>query len=226
LLRWQHPRRGLLAPGEFQPALNDPSLRAELGLFALNRVFDHIVNLRDKSIAIGQIAINLTNSDFRSNIYYSTFLRRLAETGIEADKFCFEVTEGMFLGQSQTRVQLGLKQLHSCGAEIALDDFGTGFASLTHLRELPIDRIKIDRSFIENIITSPEDQAIVRGVIDIAKSIGKVVTAEGVETEQQANKLRQMRCDYLQGWYFSQAVPHYQIPKLISSINQTNISQE
>jgi EAL domain-containing protein (putative c-di-GMP-specific phosphodiesterase class I) len=124
---------------------------------------------------------------------------------IGPNQFCVEVTEGMFLGRSQQRVAAGLTRLHKAGVEVAFDDFGTGYASLTHLRHLPIDRLKIDRSFVANIAVSPEDRAIVRGIIEIAHSLGKVVTAEGVETMEQINFLRRMKCDLLQGWHFSKA---------------------
>lgn len=105
----------------------------------------------------------------------------------------------------QKRITTDLARLHEAGIEIVLDDFGTGYASLAHLRHLPIDRLKIDRSFVANVIISPEDRAIVRGIIEIAHSLGKVVTAEGVEIMEQVSLLRRMKCDLLQGWCFGEA---------------------
>lgn len=205
LMRWRHSQRGLLTPAAFQEGFSDPAMRATLGMFMLERVFRDAVRLRKKRVKLNRIAINLTNSEFRSDEFLERFFQLSGETGIGPESFCVEVTEGMFLGLNQKRVERGLHRLHDAGVEVALDDFGTGYASLTHLRQLPIDRLKIDRSFVSNIVASREDQAIVRGIIDIAHSLGKVVTAEGVETVEQADILSQMSCDMLQGWYFGKA---------------------
>lgn len=207
LMRWRHPRLGLLTPGQFSEGFEDQAVRAALGMFMLERAFKDIATFRRQGIPLRRVAMNLTNSDFRSDIFLDRFFELCAETGIPPAQFCVEVTEGMFLGLNQKRVDSGLRRLHQGGVEIALDDFGTGYASLTHLRHLPIDRLKIDRSFVANMVASPEDRAIVRGVIEIAHSLGKVVTAEGVETVEQVNLLRRMKCDMLQGWYFSKACP-------------------
>lgn len=205
LMRWRHPRSGMLTPGHFADGFQDSAVRAALGMFMLERIFQDVATLRQQGLPLRRVAMNLTNSDFRSDAFLDRFFELCDETGISPDQFCVEVTEGMFLGLNQKRVNAGLRRLHAAGVEIALDDFGTGYASLTHLRELPIDRLKIDKSFVANMVASREDSAIVRGVIDIAHSLGKVVTAEGVETVEQAGRLRTMGCDLLQGWYFSKA---------------------
>lgn len=218
LMRWQHPSRGLVTPAGFGAAFEEPAMRATLGMFMLERVFRDMAALRDAGVALGRVAINLTNSDFRSDAFLDRFFSLCALTGIAPERFCVEVTEGMFLGRDQKRVDGGLRRLHAAGVEVALDDFGTGFASLTHLRQLPIDRLKIDRSFIANIVTTPEDQAIVSGVIAIAHSLGKTVTAEGVETADQLRLLLAMKCDLLQGWYFSKASPVEALPATLAAM--------
>jgi len=205
LMRWRHPRRGLLTPGHFPEGFEDPAVRAALGMFVVERIFRDVAALRGQGVPLRRVAMNLTNSDFRSDAFLDRFFELCAATGIGPDQFCVEVTEGMLLGLNQKRVERGLHRLHEAGVEVALDDFGTGYASLTHLRTLPIDGLKIDKSFVANMVTSPEDRAIVRGVIDIAHSLGKSVTAEGVETAEQVDLLRRMKCDLLQGWYFSKA---------------------
>ncbi|HEX2840461.1 putative bifunctional diguanylate cyclase/phosphodiesterase [Hyphomicrobium sp.] len=205
LMRWRHPQRGLLTPAVFQEGFSDPAVRATLGQFMLERVFRDVGQLRKKGVPLNRVAINLTNSDFRSDSFLDRFFELSNETGVGPQCFCVEVTEGMFLGLNQKRVEEGLHRLHDAGVEVALDDFGTGYASLTHLRQLPIDRLKIDRSFVANMVTSKEDQAIARGIIEIAHSLGKAVTAEGVETLEQVELLSQMNCDLLQGWYFGKA---------------------
>jgi len=224
LMRWRHPRCGLLTPPAFQDAFTDPSLRAVLGLFMLKRVFRDMAALRDLGQPLGRVAINLTNSDFRSDVFLDHLFHLFAETGIRPDQFCVEITEGMLLGLHQKRVEDGVWRLHEAGVAIALDDFGTGYASLTHLRTLPIDRLKIDRSFVTNMIASPEDQAIVRGVIDIAHSLGMKVVAEGVETGQQVEMLSRMGCDMLQGWYFAKACEAPRLPALLAGMQRIDRS--
>lgn len=218
LMRWRHPTLGLLTPAAFLAGFEDPAMRATLGAFMLERVFRDVRTLLDGGMALKRVAMNLTNSDFRSEVFLDRFFQLCRETGIGPDKFCVEVTEGMFLGRDQKRVERGLRRLHEAGVEVALDDFGTGFASLTHLRQLPIDRLKIDRSFIANLVTSPEDQAIVSGIIDIAHSLGKVVTAEGVETLDQVELLLRMECDLMQGWYFSKACAVDILPQVVRTM--------
>lgn len=218
LMRWRHPTRGTITPRDFSVAFDDPAVRAALGMFMLERVFDDIETLLNDGLTLRRVGINLTNSDFRSDGFLDTFFRRCAQTGIGPDRFCMEVTEGMFLGRDQNRVNQGLRRLHAAGVEVALDDFGTGYASLTHLQELPIDRLKIDRRFISNITTSRKDQAIVSGIINIAHGLGKVVTAEGVETADQVATLLRMKCDFLQGWYFSKACDVKSLPEVISQL--------
>ncbi|MDE7548526.1 EAL domain-containing protein [Acetobacter fabarum] len=205
LARWDHPQRGIIGPTDFHIALTDPATCAIFGLYMLEHVFDDMVIMRDKGICFGRVAINLTNADFRSDAFLERFFNRCAQTAIDPEQFCVEVTETMLLGDDQKRVERGLRQLHGVGVEVALDDFGTGYASLTHLREFPIDRLKIDRRFVSNIEMLSEDYVIVRGVIDIAHGLGKTVTAEGIETAQQAKILLDMHCDSLQGWLFSKA---------------------
>lgn len=218
LMRWDHPQRGIVGPNAFAVGFEDPSVRAALGMFMLERVFADVADMVASAMLFRRIAINLTNSDFRSDEFLDRFFQLSQETGISPGRFCVEVTEGMFLGRDQVRVEQGLQRLHRAGVEIALDDFGTGFASLTHLRQLPVDRLKIDRSFVANISTSQEDQAIVKGVIEIAHSLGKVVTAEGVETDDQVRLLSNMGCDHFQGWYFSKAIEASKLAVVVGDI--------
>ncbi|MFT3804170.1 MAG: EAL domain-containing protein [Burkholderiaceae bacterium] len=223
LMRWRHPQRGLLSPSAFQEGFSDHQVRAALGMYMLERVFRDVTRFLADGLSLGLIAINLTNSDFRSDSFLDRFFELSAQSGIPPTRFCVEVTEGMLLGRSQKRVHLGLRRLHRAGVEVALDDFGTGFASLTHLRQLPIDRLKIDRSFTANMASSREDQAIVRGVIEIAHSLGAHVTAEGIETIEQIELLAGMKCDMFQGWYFAKACAPDRLAPLLDRIPQISI---
>lgn len=205
LLRWNHPQKGLIAPGEFLFNLNDPGLQAAIGTFVVERAFLDLKSMIAKGLPVGRVAINVTSADFRSDAFVNRFFELSRQTGIPPSRFCIEVTEGVMLGREAQHVEGRLARLHEAKAEIAIDDFGTGFASLTHLRRMPVDRIKIDRSFVSNVTSSAEDIAIVKGVAVIAHGMNMSVTAEGVETREQADCLRELGCDSLQGWYFSKA---------------------
>lgn len=218
LLRWQHPQLGLLTPSYFSEGLEDLGVRTALGIFVVQQVFKDLLQLHERDIRPVKIGINLTNSDFRSSAFIDRFFELCEETGIPPTQFCMEVTEGIFLGHHQKRVESGLRRLHAGGVEVALDDFGTGYASLTHLRKLPTDRLKIDMSFVANMASCAEDRAIVRGIIDIAHSLKKAVTAEGVETREQVDLLREMNCDLLQGWYFAKASPVDELAGVLASM--------
>ena len=218
LMRWRHPQRGLLTPGAFEEGFSDPAVRAALGLFMLERVFQDLSRSPARDLPLGRVAMNLTNSDFRSDAFVDRFFALCTETGLGPQHFSVEVTEGMFLGSHQKRVEDGLQRLHDAGVEIALDDFGMGYASLTHLRQLPLDRLKIDRSFVSNMAASREDRAIVRGIVDIAHSLGKLVTAEGVKTLEQVELLCTMGCDHLQGWHFGKACAPDRLLDVLSSL--------
>ena len=218
LLRWKHPEHGLTSPGAFLPDIEDPGLQAAIGMYVVERAFDDLAKIIAQALPIGRVAINVTNADFRSETFVDRFFDLSRQTGVSPHRFCIEVTEGVFLGRDFQHVEGRLRQLHEAGVEIALDDFGTGFASLTHLRRMPIDRIKIDRSFISNITTNEADVAIVRGVIDIAHGMGKLVVAEGVETREQVDLLRDFGCDYMQGWYFAKPYNRERLPWVMKQI--------
>lgn len=218
LLRWQHPRLGIISPERFTSGMNDPAIQAEIGLFVMQRVLTDFAAMRQQGLTIGRVALNLTNADLRSDTFSNRFFELCETLDIKPSQICVEVTEGMFLGRGTASMQARLARFHSAGVEVALDDFGTGYASLTHLRQLPFDRLKIDRSFITNIMKSQEDLAIVRGIIGIAHSLGKRVTAEGVETADHAELLLRLGCDHLQGWHFAKATPPALLGDVLASM--------
>lgn len=218
LLRWRHPVLGLLTPGAFLTEMDDPGLEAAIGMFVLENAFKDMKRMFERRMPVGHIAINVTNADFRSDQFVDRFFELSMQTGIPLNRFCIEVVEKVFLGNDFQRFRGRLSRLHDAGVKIALDDFGTGFASLTHLRRIPIDRIKIDRSFIADLTTSVEDRAVVKGIIDIAHAIGKTVIAEGVETREQAALLHDLDCDHLQGWYFAKACTVERLPYVLSHL--------
>jgi diguanylate cyclase (GGDEF)-like protein/PAS domain S-box-containing protein len=220
LLRWQHPERGLLSPGAFLTEINDPGLESEIGMFVVERAFKDMARILEEGLPVDRLAINVANADFRSDRFVDRFFELSAQTGISPSRFCVEVVEQVFLGTNFQSFQDRLFRLHDAGVELALDDFGTGFASLTHLRRIPIDRVKIDRGFISCLPASVEDLVIVKGIIDIAHALGKSVTAEGIETEEQATLLQQLGADGLQGWYFSKACTVENLPNVLIQLSR------
>jgi EAL domain-containing protein (putative c-di-GMP-specific phosphodiesterase class I) len=218
LMRWRHPDRGLLLPAAFRKGFAEPRIRAAFGMYMLDRVFNDLASFYEQGLALDRVAINVTGSDLRSQAFLDRFFELSSRTGIPPLAFCVEITEGTLIGRSQTPIQRGLRRLHDAGVEIALDDFGTGFASLTHLRQLPIGRLKVDRSFIANMVASKRDQAIVRGIIDIAHNLDAIVVAEGAESIEQVELLAEFGCDMVQGWYFGRACEGHCLTALLNAM--------
>lgn len=216
LLRWRHPERGLLAPGAFGDVFESRRLMAEIGRLVQRQVIRQAAAWLRKGVPFERIKFNTSTADFEVPGYAKRLLARLASASVPTGCIGVEVTEGMFLGQRSTSIRHELAVLSENGIEIAFDDFGTGFASLTHLRELPIDRLKIDRSFVANIGTCPRNEKIVRGIVDLAHSLGMVVTAEGVETEEQFERLVQIGCDRMQGYFFAEVMPAARAARFLS----------
>ncbi|GAA4499746.1 putative bifunctional diguanylate cyclase/phosphodiesterase [Gluconacetobacter tumulicola] len=210
LLRWNHPELGLLAPPDFQILLMDetigPRLQDEVISIALSA-------LSDVGDGLAYIAVNFTGVHLRGAAAGRHILNRLQEAGVPPHRLCVEVTEGIALDHASDEIAEALHVLHTAGIRIAFDDFGTGYASLVHLLRFPVDIIKIDRSFVRQL-TMPARNAheIVRSVISLGKALHKQVVAEGIETEAQAAILRELGCDYGQGYLFARPGPLLQPP--------------
>jgi EAL domain-containing protein (putative c-di-GMP-specific phosphodiesterase class I) len=203
LLRWDHPQRGRLSPADFEEVFDDPKTSSEIGKWVLDRVVRQIADWEQAKLEFERVAINVTSADFALGGFAELVENTLHNYGVGPERICVEVTEHVFLGRSAVGVSDALHKLHEMGVEIALDDFGTGFGSLTHIKRFPIDRLKVDRSFVRDMETSPDNMAIVRTVAQLGDSLGLAITIEGVETESQLMLLRAMGCDSMQGFLFS-----------------------
>jgi EAL domain-containing protein (putative c-di-GMP-specific phosphodiesterase class I) len=215
LLRWRHPRKGLLGPGDFAGAFEDTDLAIAIGARVLDVAVRDMREWLDAGHEFGRVAINVTSAEFARGELAERVLDALAEKAVPPERLAIEVTESVFLGRGIEAVRHSLSKLHHAGVLIALDDFGTGYASLTHLKQFPVDRIKIDRSFISDIERDADDAAIVRAVVNLGHSLGIKTTAEGVETVSQAAYLRMNGCDFAQGFLFSKALPATRVPWLL-----------
>lgn len=215
LLRWNHPLHGLMTPERFANVL----VAERIGL----RIQEHVLELallwlREHGDAIEVLSVNFTSAQLAGTRSARRVLDRLAHHGIPASSLCVEVTEGVMLDRAADRILANLRTLHAAGVSIALDDFGTGYASLVHLRNIPVDRIKIDRSFVSGIDQHEGGtMAIVRAIVGLGRGLGKVVVAEGIETEAQALRLRQLGCQLGQGFLYGRPEP-----KLLECRRQTD----
>lgn len=221
LLRW-HDRDGQLrAPDSIEAAFEDPVLGTLLSDRMLAGVLDDVRRWTDAGIDFGHVAINITGVDFRRDDFVETICAALAERDLPATCIQIEVTENVFLGQGANEVKHVLQRLSAMGIRIALDDFGTGYASLSHLNQFPVDLLKIDRSFIRQIGSSVDADAISSTVINLGRCLGLEVIAEGVETPAQEAQLLNMGCDTGQGFLYSRALPAAEVPAAVSRLYET-----
>ena len=223
LLRWRHPRKGVLGPQKFGQIFEDPDLSVAIGERMLELTTRDMANWRASGCAFGHVAVNVSSGEFARGELPDRVLNALDAAGLPPECLVIEVTETVFLGRTAETVRRSLQTLHQAGVLIALDDFGTGYASLSHLRQFPVDRIKIDRSFVQDIEHDEDDAAIVRAVINLGRSLGIETVAEGVETAAQATYLRNNGCDFAQGFLYSKAIPAARIPSLLRNWNPAQV---
>lgn len=202
LLRWQHPTRGPISPAEFIPVAEASGLIEPIGRRVLLAACREAASWPDNI----RVAVNLSPRQFTGFGLAADVTRALEQSGLHPGRLELEITESIFLHDNQENVRI-LHQLKALGVAIALDDFGTGYSSLAYLRCFPFDKLKIDRSFIHDMTSSPENMAIVRAVIGLGKSFNAIVTAEGVETQAQFTALAGEGCDQLQGYLFGRPMP-------------------
>jgi len=201
LLRWQHKERGLLMPDRFIPIAEDTGLIIELGEWALREACRQARHWLDQGIVLESIAVNVAAPQIQRSDFVATVRRVLEETRLPPDRLELEVTENLIMDQAESTVSV-LKQLSDMGVHLSIDDFGTGYSSLAYLKRLPIDRLKIDRSFIRDLPRDEEDAAITRAVIALADSLGLRTIAEGVENEAQVALLKKLGCQQAQGYLY------------------------
>jgi diguanylate cyclase (GGDEF)-like protein len=209
LLRWNHPVRGLISPAEFIPVAEETGLIIPLGEWVLRRACQETAKWPDQI----KVAVNLSPSQLKSRNLTQLVVSALAESGMAADRLQLEITE-MVLMHNTFATLATLHQLRKLGVQIAMDDFGTGYSSLSYLRSFPFDKIKIDRSFIQDLSNGAEPLAIVHAVAGLARSLNMISTAEGVETQQQLDQLQSVGCTEMQGYLFSHARPAADIVRL------------
>ena len=218
LLRWRTPRGQIGMPGLIEAAFEDLEVAAQISDRMIDRVIADMRRWLDKGIEFHNVAVNASAAEFRRDNFAERVIDRLRRADIPARCFQLEITETVFLGRGAEYVHRALALLHLHGVRIALDDFGTGYASLRHLKQFPVDIIKIDQSFVRDMTADSGDEAIVRAVINLGRSLGIKVVAEGLETAEQERRLIELECDFGQGFLFSRAVAARRVPALLARL--------
>lgn len=219
LLRWQHPDLGTVLPSDFIPLLEETGLIVQVGDWVLQNALEQTARWHKAGYDDLKISINLSGRQFNNPEFVRTLESTIRDTSLSPRTIELELTESMLMRNASKTIS-ALNTLHQLGISIAVDDFGTGYSSLNYLRRFPISTLKIDRSFIRDVITDPDDRAITTAIIVMAQSLNLVVIAEGVETEDQMIFLESLDCNQVQGNIFSAAVSHMAITRMLST--QTN----
>ncbi|MGZ5168947.1 MAG: EAL domain-containing protein [Burkholderiales bacterium] len=206
LIRWNDPRTGLVPPGRFIPVLEETGLIYEVGRWALRKAIEDYLRWRNAALAPVRIAVNVSPLQLRHRAFIAEIEQAIAIDAHAAAGLELEITEGMIM-EDVKRSVASLQAIRAMGVTIAIDDFGTGFSSLGYLSKLPVDTVKIDRSFIMDMTAAPEGLALVSTIINLAHALKLKVVAEGVETEEQSRLLRLLNCDEMQGFLFSKPLP-------------------
>lgn len=214
LLRWSNAAHGTVEPDRFIPIAEECGMIESIGEWALRRAFRDMRQWSDAGIPHTRVAVNVSPCQFRDPLFGDKIADMLANAEIEPGMLSLEITEKVLMQGGRTSEAV-LTRLHQIGVDLVLDDFGTGFSSLGYLKRFWFKKVKIDRSFIDNIATDPDDAAIAKAVISMAHSLGIRVVAEGVETEPQCDFLRRNMCDEIQGFLFSKPVPAEQVADLL-----------
>jgi diguanylate cyclase (GGDEF)-like protein/PAS domain S-box-containing protein len=210
LLRWRHPEKGMISPADFIPVAEDIGLIVTLGEWVLRKACAEAATWPGDI----KIAVNLSPVQFRSRNLVQVVVAALAYSGLSPLRLELEITESLFLAETEANLAI-LHQLRALGVRISMDDFGTGYSSLSYLRSFPFDKIKIDRSFVKDLVGRPDCVAIVRAISGLGRSLNIITTAEGVETVDQLDWLRAEGCNEVQGFLFSAARPASEIAQLL-----------
>jgi diguanylate cyclase (GGDEF)-like protein/PAS domain S-box-containing protein len=210
LVRWRHPQRGLVGPSEFIPVAEECGLILPLGHWVLLTACRQVKAWLDQGIDMGEMAVNISAHQFRQPDFAESVRAILAETGLPANRLELEITESSIMHAVDDAIDI-MAALRNMGVRLAIDDFGTGYSSLAYLRRFPLDRLKIDRSFLADVDTDPDAASLLTSIVLLGRSLGLQLVAEGVENFAQAEFLRTLECERVQGFHFYQPVPADQV---------------
>ncbi len=200
LIRWNHPKLGLVAPSDFIPLAEETGLIHDIGRWVLENACLQTKKWQDSEMSYLSVSVNVSANQFQQENFVEEVMEALHKSGLESQYLNLELTESVML-RNVSRSILIMKELQRMGVKVSIDDFGTGYSSLSYLKNLPINTLKIDRSFINNLRDDQSDMAIVKAIITMGLGLKVKIVAEGVETEEQFNLLKQLNCHYAQGFY-------------------------
>jgi diguanylate cyclase (GGDEF)-like protein len=218
LMRWQHPERGMVPPSDFIPVAEEMGLIVQLGEWALRQACAEATEWPDEVC----VSVNLSPLQFSKGNLVSSVMSALASAGLPASRLELEITESVLLEKSERNITI-LNQLRDLGVRISMDDFGTGYSSIGYLRSFPFDKIKIDQSFVRDLLVDEGSLAIVRAIAGLGVSFGMITTAEGVETEEQMRCLNLEGCIEVQGYLYSRPVPADEIVGVLASLDNRRL---
>jgi EAL domain-containing protein (putative c-di-GMP-specific phosphodiesterase class I) len=216
LIRWTHPIRGAVAPGQFIPIAEDCGLILPIGRWGLREACRQAQQWIEAGLPLGTIAVNISAMEFRDEKFLEGVFKVLDDTGLDPRALELELTESVLMKRADAAESI-LKILRARGVQVAIDDFGTGYSSLSYLRRFQIDALKIDQSFVRQIGTGGAETTIVTAVIGMGRSLNLRVIAEGVETQDELAFLQAHQCDEAQGYYLSRPVPPEQFARLLEA---------
>lgn len=213
LVRWEHPTMGLITPSKFLPVAEETGFIIDLDQWVIKRAIQQIVQWYKKGFNPGILALNLTMKQLHQKDFISSFKELLAETGCKTEYLEFEVAEGQIMNHPEDAISV-LNALRDMGIGLSIDDFGTGYSSLSYLKRLPINKLKIDKTFIDGLPDEEEDVGIAKAIIALAKSLKLGVIAEGVETKEQRDFLVEHGCENIQGYFYSKPLLAHEMEKM------------
>lgn len=219
LIRWQSPDYGFVSPGDFIPLAQESGLIVQVGEWVLNRACSQIVEWRSRGVHTVPVSVNMSARQFMQRGLDKIVAQALQVSGLEGQALYLEITEQMVMDNVEANIET-MYLLKALGVKLAIDDFGTGYSSLSYLKRFPLDILKIDQSFVRDIASDSSDRAIASIIINIAQELGMGVIAEGVETQEQLQTLREEGCDIYQGFYFSKPVPADDFIQLLVKTNR------
>jgi diguanylate cyclase len=227
LVRWQHPERGLLPPAEFIQVAEDTALIVPLGEWVMREACRQRKEWREAHLngSTPRLFLNMSARQLARPDLISTISQVVGESGVSGEDLGVEIAESVLMEDIESTL-LTLKQMKELGLSLSIDDFGTGFSSLSHLKHLPVDTLKVDKSFVDGLGRDPDDSAIVSAAVSLAHALRLTAVAEGVERDRQLSELKQLGCDRFQGYFFAKPMPGESLSRLLATTQGTSMTAE
>ncbi len=216
LVRWMHPEKGFISPGKFIPMAEETGLIVSLGEWILKKACSDLKLLQNEGLNLPQISVNLSPLQFNESLTGARIEQILTEFALAPTNLDLELTESALVENSESAKKT-LEEFKNIGISLSLDDFGTGYSSLSYLQQFPFDYLKIDQSFVRNLVNNPSNMAIITAILNMARSLNLKVIAEGVETEKELTFLKMQKCDIIQGYLFSRPLPFTEFKSLLQT---------